>query len=109
MDRSDVVTLVKTTYTQDAYGVERGTETTRDVFCAVNSVTRSEFFDGGRNGLNPEYRITMFFGDYEGEQILRYNGQTYAVYRTYKAKTDTIELYVERQGGANGRGKTGLS
>ena len=103
MDRSDIVTLLKTTYAADAYGVERGTITGRDVFCAVNSVTRDEFFEGGRNGLNPEYRITMFYGDYEGETMLKYKGETYAVYRTYQSKTDVLELYVERQGGANGQ------
>ena len=103
MDRSDVVTLLKTTYALDDYGVERPTITGRDVFCAVQSVTRAEFFEGGRNGLNPEYRITMFFGDYDGETLLEYNGSTYSVYRTYHAKTDTLELYVERKGGANGK------
>lgn len=101
MDRSDVISLVSVTRAQDAYGVWRETQTTRDVFCKVDSVTRSEFFDGGRNGLNPEYRITMFFGDYNGEQTVVYNGKAYGVYRTYHADTDTMELYVERKGGAN--------
>ena len=98
MDRSDVITLYKNAYTYDDYGVARKTVTSRDVFCAVQSVTRSEFFDAGRNGLNPEFRITMFSGDYDGENIVGYKGRTYSVYRTYLAKTDIIELYVERQG-----------
>ena len=103
MDRSDIVTLLKTTYAADDYGVERATITGRDVFCAVQSVTRNEFFEGGRNGLNPEYRVTMFYGDYEGETLLEYKGQTYSVYRTFQSKNDVLELYVERQGGANGK------
>lgn len=105
MDRSEVITLLSTTKTQDDYGVWRETETGRDVFCSVNSVTRSEFFEGGRSGLNPEFRITMFIGDYEDEKLLIYKDKTYAVYRTYIGKNDTIELYVERKGGANGKGK----
>jgi hypothetical protein len=60
MDRSEVITLLTTTRTQDAYGVWTETETGRDVFCQVDSVTRAEFFEGGRNGLNPQYRFTMF-------------------------------------------------
>lgn len=44
----------------------------------------------------------MFFGDYNGEDELVYNGDTYAIYRTYKTRTDTLELYVERKGGTNG-------
>jgi hypothetical protein len=69
--------------------------------CQVDSITRAEFFEGGRNGLNPEFKFTMFFGDYSGESIVEYQGKTYAVYRTYLRRTDIIELYVERKGGTN--------
>lgn len=105
MDRSTPIMLLSTTKAQDAYGVWRESPTRRMVFCQVDSVTRAEFFDGGRNGLNPEYRMTMFFGDYNGEKLLSYNDQTYSVYRTYQGKNDTIELYVERKGGTNGKGQ----
>lgn len=101
MDRSDVVTLVSETLTQDACGVWNKTKTERDVFCSVDSVTRSEFFEGGRSGLNPEYRITLFEPDYQGEMEVVYNGVAYGVYRTYHARTDIMELYVERKGGVN--------
>lgn len=103
MDRSDIVNLYADTITYDAYGVARKTRTAREVFCKVDSVTRAEFFEAGRQGLNPEYRITMFYGDYNGEAVLGYKGRLFSVYRTYQAKTDIIELYVERQGGTNGK------
>ena len=102
MDRSDVCNLISITKAQDDYGVWRETEISREVFCQVDSVTRAEFFDGGRVGLNPQFRITMFAGDYDDETIIEYNGKRYAVYRTFFSKTDTIELYVERKGGTNG-------
>ena len=102
MDKSSVIYLIAEAKTQDDNGVWRSSLTKRQVFCNVRSVTRSEFFEGGRNGLNPEYIFTMFFGDYNRERILEYEGETYAVYRTYRARTDEIELYVERQGGVNG-------
>ena len=112
MDRSDVVTLVSVTRSQNDYGVWVTSETERDVFCSVDSVTRGEFFEGGRAGFKPEYRITMFYVDYEDEDTVIYNGKAYGVYRTYKAKTDTIELYVERKVGVkkadeNTAGQTG--
>lgn len=102
MDRSTPIMLLSTTKAQNAYGVWVESPTSRMVFCQVDSVTRAEFFEGGRNGLNPEFRMTMFFGDYSGEKLLSYNGQTYSIYRTYQGKNDTIELYVERKGGTNG-------
>ena len=107
MDRSEVITLVLVTHEQNNYGVWETHETTRDVFCQVDSVSRSEFFDGGRNGLNPEYRFTLFFGDYNDETVVVYKGKSYSVYRTYHGRTDEIELYVERKGGTNGKANTG--
>ena len=102
MDRSNVINLISTTKEQDENGVWRETTNRRMVFCNVSSVTASEFFEGGRNGLNPQFRMVMFFGDYQGETILEYNGATYAIYRTYQRGTDELELYVERKGGTNG-------
>ncbi len=98
-----VLTLVSKTRTQDEYGMWKETQTTREIFCQVESVTRAEFFDGGRNGLNPEFQFTVFSGDYEGETVCQYDGKQYAIYRTYRVPgTDYMELYAERKGGTNG-------
>lgn len=101
MDRSEIINLITEERYQDALLVWHSRETARQVFCSVQSVTASEFFEAGRNGLNPEYRFTVFFGDYNGEKIVEYKGKRYGVYRTYQAKTDTLEIYVERKGGTN--------
>lgn len=101
MDRSENLYLIAETKTQDVNGVWHKALTEKQVFCQVDSVTRSEFFEAGRNGLNPEYRFTIFFGDYDGQREVRYKGKTYAVYRTYHARTDELELYAERKGGTN--------
>ena len=102
MDRSTVITLIAQENVQDDFGVWRSSPKKTDVFAQVDSVTRSEFFEGGRNGLNPEFRFTMFGPDYNGEKIVEYNGDRYAVYRTFVARTDVLELYVQREGGVNG-------
>ena len=102
MDRSDVITLISETYTNNQYGVPVPTITRQDVFCQVDSVTRSEFYEGGRNGLNPEYRFTMFGPDYSDQKTVEYKGKAYGIYRTYIGRNDTIELYAERKGGTNG-------
>ena len=101
MDRSAVIKLISETRTQDEYGVWRPTQTSRDAYAQVDSVTRSEFFEGGRNGLNPELVFRMFQGAYKGEKILIYRGTAYSVYRTFLERTDTIELYCERKEGVN--------
>lgn len=101
MDRSDTIKLIAETKSQDDNGVWQSTKTEREVFCQVDSVTRDEFFNGGRNGLNPEFRITMFGPDYRDERIVEYCGKQYAVYRIYQERNDLLELYVERKGGTN--------
>lgn len=99
----DVLTLIETRYTIDDTGVEHAVEAPRDVFCRVGSVTRSEFFAGGRAGLNPEFVFTVFRADYLGEEIVSFHDRRYAIYRTYLTPdSDHIELYAERKGGTNG-------
>lgn len=99
MDRSNVLTLINMSYQPDGLAQLVPAETKRDVFCNISSVSASEWFDAGRNGLKAEYRATMFAHDYNGELIVEYENVRYAIYRTYLGKNDTIELYLERQGG----------
>ena len=97
------IKLLEQTKERDNRGVWRESYTPREVFAKARSVTRNEFFEGGRNGLNPEYQFTVFHGDYNGESVIEYEGKRYAVYRTYiQPGKDYVELYVERQGGTNG-------
>lgn len=84
---------------QDSFGQWTEETIERPVYGNVTSVTASEFFAGGQNGFKPEYRITMFGPDYEGEENLKLDGVIYSIYRTYRARTDEIELYVERRAG----------
>ena len=100
----NVLILQSMTREQDETGVWREAFTPRQVFCQVHSITRNEFFQAGRNGLNPSYMFTVFRADYEGEVICSFEGKDYAIYRTFlPEREDYIELYAERQGGANGK------
>lgn len=94
----DEITLVKEVNTRDSIGMWSKTYEERDVLCEVHSVSRSEFFQAGQNGLTPEFEMTIFADDYQDERIVKYKGQTYGVYRTYR-RDDWIELYVERKAG----------
>lgn len=96
---ADVLVLIAQTISVDEYGNEIATETERQVFCEVNSISQTEFYAAANTELNPEYRFDIFFGDYNGEDVCFYNGQRYAIYRTYRTG-DTLELYAERKIGA---------
>lgn len=99
MDRSTPIYLVASVYSQSEEGVIYEQHTERMVYANVTSVTGSEWFEGGRAGLNPELRFRVFAPDYNNEEILKYNGKYYAIYRTYMARNDILELYCERRKG----------
>lgn len=99
MDRSKVIYLISEQFEPDLMNIYESSEVKRKVFAQVDSVTGREWFEGGRNGLNPELRIRMFRPDYNGEQILEYNGVRYEIYRTYETRDDGIDLYVQRRVG----------
>lgn len=103
----DELTLLSYGRTQDALGRWIESDPVRaTVFCKVNSVSRQEYFQGGRTGLNPEYEFTVAAIDYSGQRECVYHGLTYAIYRTYRTDDDYMELYAERKGGTNGKGDT---
>lgn len=99
MDRSAEITLLAKTRQKNAIGVYEETITERTVFGQIGSVSASEFFAGGQAGFKPEYRVTMFAPDYDGEDSCRIGDETFTIYRTYLARTDVIELYLERRAG----------
>lgn len=98
--RHDVpVILIKETYTQDALGVQQTSESSVSVFAQITSVSAAEWFEGGRAGLNPEFRAEIYAAEYEGQKILEKDGVRYAIYRTYQKSIDRIELYCELKKG----------
>jgi SPP1 family predicted phage head-tail adaptor len=105
MDKSRVITLITTVYEPDALGQLVPAETSKNVFCNISSVSASEWFEAGREGLRAEYRATMFAHDYSGEQIAELDGVRYGIYRTFLGRNETIELYLERKAGYDVRSK----
>lgn len=98
-----MITLISETKSQNQYGVYESTYTRKNVYAAVNSASAKEFFEGGKIGIRPDFRMTVFGGDYDGEEVLEYDGKLYSIYRTYQSGTDLIELYVEARGGTDGK------
>lgn len=102
MNIQDVVTLRAVEIQTDDYGVPVQTITEKDVYARVESVSASEFFDAGQNGLKPEFRFIVSAWEYGDEEELSYNGRVYSIYRVYRRTLDLVELYTERKVGRNG-------
>ena len=95
---SGVLDLITEAYTVGDDGIPYKTETIKPVLCGVASIGMREWFEGGRNGLNPQLRFDVFSGDYDGQELCAYQGKRYQIYRTY-THGDQTELYVERRKG----------
>lgn len=100
MSGFDILTLISETFTVDELGQRVPAENRREVFCQMKSVSQSEFFGAGQLGLKPEYKAVMTTPlDYGGEEIAEYEGERYAVYRTYAPDGGQLELYLKREAG----------
>lgn len=94
----DILTLISEAYTKNTIGVEVPTETTTDVWAHKRSITRAEWFEGARNGLNPSMVLITPRVNYSGQKLALWQGVRYFIYRTYSAdNSDDIELYLERR------------
>lgn len=96
MKRYATISLI--TETEAKHGVhEAVTETARTVMCEVASVTRSEFYTALNAGVQPEFVFFLSLAEeYQGERVVRYNGQKLRVIRSYMTADDGIELTCER-------------
>lgn len=99
MRRTTVAYLISEMQTQDNKGVWHTKEQRRKVYGDVSSIGQKEWFEGGRNGLNPQLQITLFAYDYANEDIVEVNDVRYTVYRTYQPGNDRIELYLQLKKG----------
>ena len=94
-----VCTLISKEMTTDEVGFPIATETESETFCKVDSITRAEFFNAGKAGLTPEYKITVNAVEYNGQPEVEYEGKRYTIYRTYLTDEDMMELYAEYRSG----------
>lgn len=100
----DLIYLIAESYTADDFGQMVPVETSTPVWAHLQSVTRSEWFDAGQRGLQPQLVAVTPIVNYSGEMIVRIGdgdaARRYGVYRTYFGPdSDTIELYLERKAG----------
>lgn len=92
---SDQITLIGENETgQDADGFPTyGEPTKTTVFCNLQSVKATEFFQAAEHGVNAVYTAVVHSYEYTGQHFAEINNVTYAVYRAYeKQDKETTEL-----------------
>ncbi len=100
MNRSDEIVLIATQPQVDAVGNQRDAETGRvTVYGDVKSVSRDENETAGSHGYSEVQKIVLYPWEYSGEKYVEIAGKKKAVYRTYQADADTLELYAASRKG----------
>lgn len=94
-----MIKLISTEYKQDELLQFIPEEKERIIYCEVQSISRAEWYDAGRNGMKPQIKVITPRINYLGEEKAEYKGKVYAIYRTFFSKGDTIELYLEEKAG----------
>lgn len=97
--REDLISLISSTVIYDNIGNPIKTPIVKDVFCTIDSISQSEYFQASQNGLKPQLKITLCEFDYNNETTVKYNNKNYTVYRTFLRNDERIELYLTTKAG----------
>ena len=73
---------------------------THFLFCAEVPIISSEFFDAGVQDIKPAHSLLVDTESYdENIDRLKYKGNVFAIYRTYKMPTGRTQLYLTEKAG----------
>jgi SPP1 family predicted phage head-tail adaptor len=90
------LTLIGQSYTEDEIGNPIPVETETVILCGLKSVGRTEFYNAAVTGLRPEMVFVIHGYEYNGEQLVKFEGVRYRVIRTYAIDFEEVELTCER-------------
>lgn len=68
-----------------------------DIACAEISVSSTEFFRAGTNGIQSEKEILIDAESYEGQTHAEFDGEEYRIYRRYQRPSGLLELYLTKE------------
>lgn len=95
---NDVVTLMKEQTIRDEIGMKQTSYIEREVFAEELPINQREFFMCREAGIRPELCLRIPYGEYEREEVLRFKGCMYSVYR-FRNDNYHTELYCKARGG----------
>lgn len=94
LEQDAVITLISVTKQPNSYGHLVSTEKRREnILCRVRDAYASDFTAGRQEGLGKQYTFVTHPINYEGEEILEYEGERYAITRPYRRNANEIELH----------------
>lgn len=65
------------------------------VYADKKSISQSEFFAAGQNGIRPATMFLVRTKEYGGQKRIKCDDNVYSIYRTYDRPDGVTELYCE--------------
>lgn len=93
MTLNDTIKLVDIVATEDADGYETFEEILTEVKCdSGNGVTRTEFYEAMKAGLELSAAFELWACDYGGQKEIEHHGKRYKVERTFPMNDGVVQL-----------------
>lgn len=93
----EVITLLTITTSTNDIGDIAEAITTKDIFAQVKSIGMKETYEALAVGLKPELTFVIAdYLDYGNQEFIQYESNRYKVLRTYRKKTNELEIVVTR-------------
>lgn len=93
MTLNDTIKLVDVVVTEDADGYETFEEKLTEVKCdSGNGVTRTEFYEAYKAGLELSAAFEMWACDYEGQKVIEHRSKRYKVERAFPTGDGAVQL-----------------
>lgn len=96
---SEVIYLVKETYSTDALGNQKPTEASVKVYAKKQSVRTSTFYAASQSGFKPEAEFVIRKAEYSGQQLLDWNDERYSIIQKIDKGAYNMVLVCEMQTG----------
>jgi len=98
------VQIALITYTKSKNGIGDNIKTPvkRTIFARKISISQTEFYQAQATGLKPAFKFEIRLQEYDKEQYLEFEKNTYKIIRSYEAKKDFIEIVCEGVVNTNG-------
>lgn len=98
MRYKDVIKLITVTYGTDSIGNQVATETEKEVYANMYSVSSTEYYNAALMGLRPSVAFDIYSFEYDGQARLKYDSKTYNIIRT-ETRGERTRLYCEEVAG----------
>jgi len=99
-DWTDELTLLAPNgHTRDGSGNQVVSYESSTISATKKPIAMSEFYAAAQSGIRPELKLIVHPFEFDGQELVEYDGTRYSLIRTYQTSYDEMEIYLERKVG----------